>query len=94
MNKRELAIVISNRSGISQQEAMDRLDEIFNIIAEQLIKHEEVKLRGFGTFKASRREEKLMINPRTKQEMKIPERYLPVFIPGKSLKDSVRGGKN
>lgn len=94
MNKREFATAISNRNGISQREAMERLDQVVDIIMDQLAKHEEVKIRGFGTFKAEKRESRVMFNPSTRKDMIIPERYSPVFIPGKTLKESVRGGEN
>lgn len=91
MNKREFATAISNRNGISQKDAMERLNQVIEIIKEQLINHEEVKIRGFGTFKAVWRDEREMKNPNTKEQTIISERYIPVFIPGEGLRESVRG---
>lgn len=92
MNKSEFAQKISYKTGHTQKESMEWLNLIIEIMTDQLVNREEVKLRGFGTFKASKRSEKIMINPQTKERIEIPERYVPVFIPGNVLRDSVRDG--
>lgn len=92
MNKSEFAEKISNRTGITQSEAMGWLNLMIDIMTEQLVSRKDIKLRGFGTFRAAKRDKKMMTNPQTKERIEIPERYVPVFIPGNVLKESVKDG--
>lgn len=49
-----------------------------------------MKLVGFGTFMVSNRKARVGRNPQTGEEISIPARKVPVFRPGKELKDAVR----
>lgn len=55
-----------------------------------LRKKDGVKLVGFGTFSVSARKARVGRNPQTGEEIQIPARKVPVFRPGKELKESVR----
>ena len=50
---------------------------------------DSVSLVGFGKFEVKDRSEKMGINPRTKEPMKIAASRLPAFRAGKALKDAV-----
>ena len=62
---------------------------MFAAIAGSLKKKEEVRLVGFGTFAAAVRKASTGRNPRTGEEMQIPESTTVRFKVGKQLKDSV-----
>lgn len=93
MNKNELAATIARVDGITQKEALRRIDLTFDIIKAQLQQHNTVKLRGFGTFATAIRAEKKIINPGTKKKEIIPERHVPTFAPSNVLRDIVRNQK-
>ena len=44
---------------------------------------------GFGTFEVKKREARIGRNPKTKETIQIPASKVPVFKPGKALKDAV-----
>lgn len=92
MNKSEFAQKISYQTGVTQKEAMDQVNLMIDIMTDQLMQRGEIKLRGFGTFQAKKRSEKMMTNPQTMERIKIPERYVPVFIPGSVLRNAVKNG--
>jgi DNA-binding protein HU-beta len=48
-----------------------------------------VQLVGFGSFEVKQREARVGRNPKTMEEIRIPARRVPVFRPGKELKESV-----
>ena len=50
---------------------------------------DKLTLTGFGTFEVRERAARKGINPRTKQEIKIPASKYPAFKPGKGLKDVI-----
>lgn len=90
MNKQELATVIAQYDGVTQKEAIRRIDQIFTVITHQLTMNDAVKLRGFGTFATALRSEKTITNPKTKKTITVPERNVPTFTPSKVLRDKVQ----
>ena len=48
-----------------------------------------MQLVGFGAFEVKYRAERTGRNPKTKESIKIPASKVPVFKPGKALKDIV-----
>ncbi|WP_455557971.1 HU family DNA-binding protein [Agathobaculum hominis] len=49
-----------------------------------------VQLVGFGSFEAKERPARVGRNPRTSEPMTYPACKVPVFKPGKALKDAIR----
>ena len=49
----------------------------------------EEPIKTFGTFEVKQREARIGRNPKTMEEIRIPARRVPVFRPGKELRDSV-----
>ncbi|MBQ9437180.1 MAG: HU family DNA-binding protein, partial [Lachnospiraceae bacterium] len=62
---------------------------VFDIISEELKKHEKVQIIGFGTFQTTERAARTGRNPRTGEELNIPASITPVFKAGKTLKEAV-----
>jgi DNA-binding protein HU-beta len=62
---------------------------VFGAIEVALKKEEEVRLVGFGSFATAKRKASTGRNPRTGEEIKIPESNSVRFKAGKALKDSV-----
>lgn len=89
MNKTELADAVAERAGLSKTDAGKAVDATFDAITAALIKEDDVRLIGFGTFHAAKREESKGRNPRTGEEMTIPAQKMAKFKPGKGLKDSL-----
>ena len=54
-----------------------------------LAEGDKVQLVGFGAFEVKARAERIGRNPKTKESIKIPASKVPVFKPGKALKDAV-----
>ena len=50
---------------------------------------DKIQLVGFGAFEVKSRAERIGRNPKTKESIKIPASKVPVFKPGKALKDSI-----
>ena len=78
---------------VTQQTKADTertIDALIDVINKNIKKKDGVKLVGFGTFATSNRKARVGRNPQTGEEIHIPARKVPVFRPGKELKDSVR----
>jgi DNA-binding protein HU-beta len=65
------------------------VDAVLDAIVNALKQNDRVSIVGFGTFKVDERKARKGRNPQTKQEIDIPAKKVPKFIPGKTLKDAV-----
>ena len=89
MNKAELVAEIAKESGMSKSDSSKVLDATLEAISKALKDRQEVRLVGFGTFTTRERKETMGRNPRTGEGIVIPAAILPVFRPGKLLKEEV-----
>ncbi len=90
MNKSELLVNISEKSGLKKVEAERALNAFIETVTESLKKEEKVQLVGFGTFETRDRKAREGRNPRKPDEViKIPASKAPVFKAGKTLKEAV-----
>lgn len=72
-----------------KKETESFLDAFMNTVTKALSEKDEVRLIGFGVFSTTVRKASTGRNPRTNEEIQIPETIVPKFKPGKNLKDSV-----
>jgi len=74
---------------MTKKDSTRAVDAVFDTIKEQLKAGDKVQLVGFGSFEVKQREARVGRNPKTMDEIRIPARRVPVFRPGKELKESV-----
>ena len=89
MNKMELIAEVALKAGLSKKDAEKALNATIDTITEALANGEKVQLVGFGGFETKKREARMGRNPKTKEAIEIPASKVPVFKPGKALKDKV-----
>jgi nucleoid DNA-binding protein len=89
MNKGELINEVADQMS-SKKDAQKAVDAVISSITGALKKGDAVTLVGFGTFKVTERKARMGRNPQTGKEMKISEKKVPKFVPGKALKDAVK----
>jgi DNA-binding protein HU-beta len=90
MNKAELIEAVSKVTEMTKADTERNLDAFIDVISKNIKKKDGVKLVGFGTFAVSARKARVGRNPQTGEEIQIPARKVPVFRPGKELKETVR----
>lgn len=90
MNKAELVEAMAKITGATKTDTEKAVDAFIDVVNKNIKKKDGVKLVGFGTFAVSNRKARVGRNPQTGEEIKIPARKVPVFRPGKELKDSVQ----
>lgn len=74
----------------TKKEAQAAVDCVLDTIRKSLKKGETVTLVGFGTFGVKKRKARTGRNPRTGETLRIAAKRVPVFKPGKWLKESVK----
>ncbi|HEX3026459.1 MAG TPA: HU family DNA-binding protein [Clostridia bacterium] len=89
MTKTELITKVAEKGGFSKKDADKATNAVIDAIVEALASKDKVQLVGFGTFEVHHRPARKGRNPRTKEEISIPESNYPVFKAGKSFKDAV-----
>lgn len=89
MNKSELITSMAEKSKLTKKDAELALKAFIESVEDTLEKGEKVQLVGFGTFETRKRAARIGRNPKTKEEITIPESTVPVFKPGKEFKDKV-----
>jgi len=71
MFKKNLVADLAKELNISKVEAEKRIDSVLNIIADNIVKGNDVKLIGFFNFFVRERKEKEAKNPRTGEPLTI-----------------------
>ena len=60
-----------------------------DLILEALLREDKVELRNFGVFEVIQRKGRIARNPKSRQEVFIPERKVVKFKPGKVMEDKI-----
>lgn len=89
MNKKELAVALADKTGVSQKDAKAAIEAIISIVEEELVKGEKVQIADFGNFEVATRAERVGRNPQTKETITIPASKSPKFKAAKKLKDAI-----
>jgi integration host factor subunit beta len=63
---------------------------VLEAIGEAIAQHRRVEIRGFGSFRAQYRGERLSRNPRTGEPVRVPSKTVPHFKPGLDLRERVK----
>jgi len=90
MNKTELVHLVALKADVTNKEAANVVDALLETITETLATGEKVVVTGFGTFEVRLRAERVGKNPRTGEQITVPEQKTPAFRAGKLLKEAVK----
>jgi integration host factor subunit beta len=58
-------------------------------MSDALARGHRIEIRGFGSFSINRRPPRMGRNPRSGEQVVIPEKLVPHFKPGKALREAV-----
>lgn len=90
VTKSELIKRLAQRYPAFYYKDLSRIVElIFDEMALAMIDGKRIELRGFGSFAVRKREKRIARNPKTNEQLFLPERFTPYFRPGKELKQRI-----
>ena len=89
LTKKEIINSIYMQIGYSKKITENLLEEFFELILNNLIKHKKVKISKFGTFSIKEKKPRIGRNPKTKQEVLISARKVLIFKSSKELQKLV-----
>ncbi|OGW70233.1 MAG: integration host factor subunit beta [Omnitrophica bacterium GWA2_50_21] len=90
MTKKDIVMKVSNETNLTQIDVKKIVQRTLDAVVESLQRGETVELRNFGVFKVKGRRGRLGRNPRTGEEVQVPEKKVVVFKPGLILKNRVK----
>ncbi|MCA9508137.1 MAG: integration host factor subunit beta [Myxococcales bacterium] len=65
------------------------VNTILQTMTEALSRGQRIEIRGFGSFVPKLRKSRAARNPRTGDEVQVPQKYVPFFTVGKELKERI-----
>lgn len=89
MTKRELVIRVANELGMTQSDVAKIIEGVFDTISVTLAEGRRWELRDFGVFEVKTRASRIGRNPRTGDQVPVPERRVVTFRPGKKMKELI-----
>ena len=90
MTKSELIARLAERfPQLVAKDAEFAVKMILDAMTDALSRGDRIEIRGFGSFSISRRPPRMGRNPRTGEQVLIPEKLVPHFKPGKALREAV-----
>jgi len=89
-------LVLDNGDFLEENDNRDKMEVareavnlFFDSIKEAVIDGDRVEIRGFGSFSTKDYESYVGRNPKTGEQVKVNPKKLPVFRPGRELKEMV-----
>ena len=90
MTKSELILKITKKNSFLYQKDIHKIiDTLFDSVTKALNNDDRVELRGFGTFSTKQRNARIGRNPKTGEPVAIPQKKMPFFKMGKSMKERI-----
>lgn len=90
MTKTELIARMAKRCPqLVVKDAEFAVEIIFTAMTRALKGSNRVEIRGFGSFRLNHRPARVGRNPLSGEKVRVPEKYVPYFRPGKELRECV-----
>ena len=93
MTQTQMTTYLADKIGISKRQTKSALDELNELVTRQLKKEGLLRLAGLGVFRKRKLKARMVHNPVTGQQIRIPARTRLRFTPAKALKESVLGAR-
>lgn len=89
MTKADIVDHIAAGTGLTKVETEAVVDGFIQTVIEALKEGKNIEIRGFGSFKTKKRKGRMARNPRTGEQVKVDEHFVPFFKVSKELKGTV-----
>lgn len=89
LTRADLAEAIHQEVGLSRADSGKMVEQLLDHICDALVRGENVKISGFGTFILRNKGERVGRNPKTGVEVPIAPRRVLTFRPSQMLRDRI-----
>ena len=91
MNKSDLIDALSTKENLTEKNAYEIINLVFDGFTHSLMEGERIEIRGFGSFTVREYGAYTGRNPRSGKKVQVAEKRLPFFKLGRELKARVNG---
>ncbi len=91
MTKKDLAKKIAEELGHNQLTVLEIVQATFDGIIDTLVEEGRIELRNFGVFEVKDRKQRQARNPRTGEQVMVPQRRVVTFKPGSKMEQKISG---
>jgi integration host factor subunit beta len=89
MTKRDMTNAIAEEMGLTQVQAREIVQRVFDGITETLLTEGRIELRNFGVFEVRKRKPRKARNPRTGEKVDVPAKLVVTFKAGRGIEERV-----
>jgi nucleoid DNA-binding protein len=90
MTKKDMAKEIAKDFAVPVVEATRIVQQVFDQIVHTLETEGRIELRNFGVFEVKKRRARQARNPKTGEQVLVPERLVVAFKPGREMMERIR----
>jgi integration host factor subunit beta len=87
VTKKEMAKAIAEEMRLTQIQAREIVQKVFDGITETLLHEGRIELRNFGVFEVKQRQPRTARNPRNGEKVLVPARMVVTFKPGREMEE-------
>lgn len=92
MTKADIVDKVAAGTGLTKLETEAIIEGFFKTVIEALKEGKGIEIRGFGSYKVKKKNARQARNPKTGDQVFVPEHYVPTFKFSKEFKDMVNQG--
>ena len=92
MTKADIVVKVAAGTGLTKLETEANIEGFFKTVIESLKDGKGIEIRGFGSYKVKKKNPRQARNPKTGEQVFVPEHYVPTFKFSREFKDIVNEG--
>jgi integration host factor subunit alpha len=89
LTREGLVAALRRETGLDKQSCTRLLEDILTLLSDRLVAGEDVRIRGFGTFRVAQKAARHGRNPRTNAPAMITPRRVVQFRPASDMRQRV-----
>lgn len=92
MTKADIVDRVAGGTGLTKLETEAIIEGFFKTVIDALKQGNGIEIRGFGSYKVKKKNARQARNPKTGEQVFVPEHYVPTFKFSKDFKELVDQG--
>jgi DNA-binding protein HU-beta len=92
MTKADIVDRVAAGTGLTKLETEAIIEGFFKTVIESLKDGRGIEIRGFGSYRVKKKNARQARNPKTGQQVFVPEHYVPTFKFSREFKEMVNMG--
>ena len=92
MTKADIVDKVASGTGLTKLETEAIIEGFFKTVIEALKEGRGIEIRGFGSYRVKKKNARQARNPKSGEQVFVPEHFVPTFKFSKDFKDMVNQG--